>query len=132
MSPDAVPAPPNVRVVRAAPHSIVLSICETARVPDLQDLQQRALQAYQAALEETTVVTHASRTARSAMPILYFGDLEAYVASPVRIVTVGLNPSQAEFPLGSARGESGSTEDPWQRFPNAASGLPTTRAPCSL
>ena len=42
-----------------------------------------------------------------AMPILFFGDLEAYAASPVRVVTVGLNPSFQEFPEGS----------PFRRFP---------------
>lgn len=32
-----------------------------------------------------------------AIPILWFGDLEAYSQSPIRIVTVGLNPSNKEF-----------------------------------
>src|SRR4051812_32906363 len=31
-----------------------------------------------------------------ALLILYFGDSEAYAASPVRILTVGLNPSDQE------------------------------------
>jgi hypothetical protein len=43
-------------------------------------------------------------------PIGWFGDLDAYFASPVRIVTVGLNPSGAEFPR----------DDPGRRFPDAA------------
>ena len=43
------------------------------------------------------------------MPILFFGDLPGYLASPVRIVTVGLNPSHREFPTGA----------PWSRFPAA-------------
>ena len=96
------------------------SICMAAAVPDLQDLQERAFEAHRRALTRTRVVTHAARTAPSAMPILYFGDPEAYVASPVRIVTVGLNPSQAEFPLGPLPGEPNLTDDPWQRFPGAA------------
>ncbi len=33
-----------------------------------------------------------------AAPILFFGDLDEYRASPLRIVTVGLNPSVREFP----------------------------------
>ena len=33
-----------------------------------------------------------------AMPILFFGDLEAYSTSPFRVVTVGLNPSLQEWP----------------------------------
>jgi hypothetical protein len=41
------------------------------------------------------------------MPILYFGDSVRYRASPIRVVTVGLNPSREEFP----------TTDPWRRFP---------------
>ena len=44
-----------------------------------------------------------------AVPILYFGDRDAYLSSPWRIVTVGLNPSRAEFPR----------EDPFNRFPLA-------------
>lgn len=44
------------------------------------------------------------------VPILFFGDLDAYERSPLRIVTVGLNPSLKEFPEGSA----------FQRFPLAA------------
>ena len=57
---------------------------------------------------------------RPSMPILYFGDRQAYETSPLRIVTVGLNPSLAEFP----------SETPWLRFPRAAAlsfdGSPTT------
>lgn len=45
-----------------------------------------------------------------AVPILYFGDRQAYAASPLRIITVALNPSKAEFP----------PDDPFGRFPLAA------------
>ena len=44
-----------------------------------------------------------------AMPILFFGDLEAYRASPLRVLTVGLNPSLREFPA----------DEPFRRFPLA-------------
>jgi hypothetical protein len=44
------------------------------------------------------------------MPILFFGDVFGYVRSEVKVVTVGLNPSLAEFP----------TSNPWLRFPGAA------------
>jgi hypothetical protein len=44
------------------------------------------------------------------MPILYFGNLPAYRSSPLRVVTVGLNPSRLEFPKAG----------PWSRFPAAA------------
>lgn len=47
-----------------------------------------------------------------AMPILFFGDLTAYQVSPLRIVTVGLNPSLREFP----------TNKPFRRFPLAGGG----------
>lgn len=36
-----------------------------------------------------------------AVPILFFGDLDGYWVSPLRIVTVGLNPSRKEFPCDS-------------------------------
>ena len=42
-----------------------------------------------------------------AVPILFFGDLQAYHTSSLRVVTVALNPSRHEFP----------TEEPFQRFP---------------
>ncbi len=45
-------------------------------------------------------ITHAA-------PILFFGDLDAYGASPLRVLTVGLNPSLHEFPVG----------EPFRRFP---------------
>ncbi|MCY3828466.1 MAG: hypothetical protein OXF89_04975 [Rhodospirillaceae bacterium] len=44
-------------------------------------------------------------------PILFFGDIEAYLASPLRVLTVGLNPSLHEFPPG----------EPFRRFPLLAS-----------
>jgi hypothetical protein len=45
-------------------------------------------------------------------PVLFFGDLAAYRASPLKIVTVGLNPSDREFPQAN----------PWQRFPGGQQG----------
>ena len=45
-----------------------------------------------------------------AVPILFFGDLGAYCASRLRVLTVGLNPSLREFPADS----------PFRRFPLAA------------
>lgn len=44
------------------------------------------------------------------MPILYFGDLDKYRQSPLRVVTAALNPSRVEFPAVT----------PFQRFPHAA------------
>ena len=85
----------------------------------MQDLHHRAFDAYRTALEQTRVVTHADRSGPSAMPILYFGDLDGYCSSALKIVTVGLNPSQAEFPVEPTRRERDLTDDPWQRFPLA-------------
>ena len=51
-----------------------------------------------------------SSRVRPAMPILFFGDLEAYSTSSIRVVTVGLNPSLQEFPEDS----------PFRRFPGCA------------
>ncbi len=45
-----------------------------------------------------------------AVPVLFFGDLDVYLASALRVVTVGLNPSLREFPAA----------DPFRRFPLAA------------
>src|SRR3954469_9639918 len=44
---------------------------------------------------------------RPSIPILYFGNLERYLASPIRVVTAALNPSRLEFPR----------DDPFARFP---------------
>lgn len=44
------------------------------------------------------------------IPILYFGDIERYRQSRRRVLTVGLNPSDREFP----------SDDPFRRFPAAA------------
>lgn len=38
---------------------------------------------------------------KDSYPILYFGDYERYCASKIRIITVGLNPSDKEFPKGA-------------------------------
>ena len=46
---------------------------------------------------------------RPAVPILFFGHVEAYRASPLRVLTVGLNPSRKEFPA----------DRPFSRFPLA-------------
>ena len=45
--------------------------------------------------------------AAPAAPILFFGDLPAYRDAPLRVLTVGLNPSLHEFPA----------DEPFRRFP---------------
>jgi hypothetical protein len=59
----------------------------------LEGLALRAFDAWEQAstLAEAVVV-------RPAVPILFFGDVEAYMQSPLRVITVGLNPSHLEFP----------------------------------
>ena len=52
------------------------------------------------------------------IPILFFGNLQAYCTSKTRVLTVGLNPSLREFP----------TDDPFRRFP-LAKGV-TAGEPC--
>jgi hypothetical protein len=40
---------------------------------------------------------------KDTIPILYFGDLQKYNQSPIRIITVALNPSHHEFPKDSPK-----------------------------
>ena len=68
--------------------------------------------------EEVALAWRAFRRRRSvvvrpAAPILFFGDLGAYRTSPLRVVTVGLNPSRHEFPADA----------PFRRFPLLARGI---------
>jgi hypothetical protein len=56
-----------------------------------------------------------------AIPILFFGDSKQYFASPLKVITVGLNPSKSEFPIGNR----------FLRFP-AVSRLATDSGSCDL
>ena len=62
----------------------------------------RAWQAFDHSAGQSWCVTPAA-------PILFFGDLHAYRDSPLRLLTVGLNPSLHEFPA----------DQPFRRFPLA-------------
>ncbi len=55
------------------------------------------------------------------IPILFFGDMDAYQRSEIRTLTVGLNPSFHEFPADS----------PFQRFP-LAEGISASDTDCYL
>jgi hypothetical protein len=57
---------------------------------ELTPLYQRAISHFRAFEAEPWIV-------KPSIPVLYFGDLQAYAASPRKIVTVGLNPSNVEF-----------------------------------
>lgn len=52
---------------------------------------------------------HRTFCVKPAVPILFFGDLGEYRDSPLRVLTVGLNPSRHEFPANR----------PFRRFPLA-------------
>lgn len=60
-----------------------------------------------------------------AVPILFFGDLDGYWMSPLRILTVGLNPSWQEFPRYSPHARfppaEGVTADETDRYLDALS-----------
>lgn len=73
--------------------------------PTLTDLSHQAFSAYAKALVVTPEFV-----VQPAVPVLYFGDEPAYRRSPLKIITVGLNPSLAEFPA----------DNPLMRFPKAA------------
>lgn len=80
---------------------------------DMDGLVERAFSVRATALRNVSEVV-----VDPAVPILYFGDLAGYRRSPIRVVTVGLNPSRGEFPA----------EDPWVRFPGAVLGGARYRA----
>jgi hypothetical protein len=73
----------------------------------LSHLAEEAWELHRTFVKEPWLVTPSA-------PILFFGDLTAYQASPLRIATVGLNPSRLEFPVGS----------PFSRLPDAQSSIP--------
>jgi hypothetical protein len=43
--------------------------------------------------------SHRGFVVKPSLPILYFGDLDEYLSSPLKVVTVGKNPSDNEFRL---------------------------------
>ena len=77
----------------------------------LNPLVSRAWRAFDRAASWPSHVTPAA-------PVLFFGDLDAYQASPLRVVTVGLNPLAARV----------SSRRPFQRFPLLTGGS-TDREP---
>jgi len=70
------------------------------KMKNLSDLVKYAWHSHRACLSYNFAV-------EKSIPILYFGDLEAYFKSQRKIITVGLNPSRQEFPQ----------ENPYYRFP---------------
>lgn len=75
-----------------------------ATQPQILDLAAEAWQIH------ARLATEQDGAVVPSMPILFFGDLARYEVSRLRVITVGLNPSDEEFPR----------EDPWRRFPGGA------------
>lgn len=71
----------------------------------MSELAEQAWRLHRESADQPWIVTPSA-------PVLFFGDLSAYQASPLRIATVALNPSRREFPAKS----------PFSRFPGAESG----------
>ena len=69
------------------------------------DLKEKAMKYYDDFKEQDFVV-------KPSLPILYFGDIEAYFDSEIKIITVGKNPSGKEFEL-SKSGNSFSRFPEW-------------------
>jgi hypothetical protein len=72
----------------------------TVKAQTMKSLIKKAKEAFESAPSKTKI-------RRKSIPILYFGNYLAFRKSKLRIVTVGKNPSDKEFPAN----------DPWQRFP---------------
>ena len=59
---------------------------------------------------------------KGSIPILWFGDLDAYEHSELRVVTVGINPSRMEF---GKKVNSTYVVNPTLRFPSLGSAVPS-------
>ena len=71
---------------------------------NISSVLQRSLEDYNKLKEEAYVVS-------PSLPIMYFGDLNAYLKSDFKVITAGLNPSDIEF-------KENKTDDPsFFRFP---------------
>lgn len=71
---------------------------------DLEGLARRAWELWSEANS-----TFSDIVVRPSAPVLFFGDSMRYLSSPLRVITVGLNPSRIEF----------DGPDPFHRFPGA-------------
>lgn len=70
----------------------------------MRELASASWELYRDAVNQGTAVL-----VRPSIPILFFGDDEKYISSPLKVITVGLNPWRLEFP----------SVDPFLRFPAA-------------
>ena len=94
-TPSVEPRPARGRRRRRSPNMQNDGVCG--------NLAQALAQSWRAFDRATGLPSRVTRAA----PILFFGNLVAYRASPRRVLTVGLNPSLHEFPEGK----------PFRRFP---------------
>lgn len=67
---------------------------------ELNDLVKECFR-YFKDMNENSVVS--KKIVDNSIPILFFGDLNGYLNSDLRIITVGINPSDAEFPKDRVR-----------------------------
>ncbi len=74
--------------------------------------QKRLLRLLSRSWRQYDQVKHRNFLVRPAIPIVFFGDSKRYFASPIRIITVGLNPSSEEFP----------DDNHFRRFPTMKNG----------
>ena len=58
---------------------------------------------YRRCLEHLAEARDLDFVVANSLPIPYFGDLSAYLASPLRVLTAALNPSNREFPADKPR-----------------------------
>ena len=79
---------------------------------ELEPVVERAWSAFDNAIRRGVAV-------EPSIPVLFFGDLAGYGRSPFKVVTVGLNPSNQEFPAAQ----------PYRRFPGAAGASVTDIGP---
>jgi hypothetical protein len=64
---------------------------------NVQQIEQKLESVIAHTIEHFNDVKDSELVVSNSIPILFFGDLEAYLNSPIKIVTVALNPSDKEF-----------------------------------
>lgn len=83
--------------------------CPPSGTPTASEWKQRLSPSVALAWRAFDRASGLSSRVTPAAPILFFGNLDAYLTSPLRVLTVGLNPSLHEFP----------NDKPFLRFPLA-------------
>ena len=86
--------------------------------PSTSELEERLRDLIDDAWRDYLWNMHKAFVVTPSIPILFFGDFLRYFASPIRVVTVGLNPSHVEFPAS----------DTFTRFDQARDLQPTAKS----